>query len=208
MRKDIALEHVIGLFLKNKNAAPDTATHIFLKIAVFLLLYSDSYPEYAGGQRSGECRRQKREAFCQRRVAPNAAPQAGDPKHPQPQRKFKLEIRHLAAAARRPGAGICRHGGGPGIPGPRTRLSPAFQPQADDHGPGEADPGRRRHPLPRTAAAGLLRNHSRRPGPGKTGAIGRILRPEHRFSGRVAAGGRGGKKKPSATWRRHRAENR
>jgi len=47
MRKDIALEHVIGLFLKNKNVAPDTATYIFLKIAVFLLLYSDSYPEYA-----------------------------------------------------------------------------------------------------------------------------------------------------------------
>jgi 16S rRNA (cytosine967-C5)-methyltransferase len=47
VRKDIALEHVIGLFLKNKNQAPATATHVFLKIAVFLLLYSDSYPEYA-----------------------------------------------------------------------------------------------------------------------------------------------------------------
>ena len=47
VRKDIALEYVIGLFLKNKNQAPATATHIFLKIAVFLLLYSDSYPEYA-----------------------------------------------------------------------------------------------------------------------------------------------------------------
>lgn len=47
VRKDIALEHVIGLFLKNKNQAPDPATHVFLKIAVFLLLYSDSYPEYA-----------------------------------------------------------------------------------------------------------------------------------------------------------------
>jgi 16S rRNA (cytosine967-C5)-methyltransferase len=47
VRKDIALEHVIGLFLKNKNQAPATATHVILKIAVFLLLYSDSYPEYA-----------------------------------------------------------------------------------------------------------------------------------------------------------------
>ncbi|MBU4268537.1 MAG: methyltransferase domain-containing protein [Acidobacteria bacterium] len=47
VRKDIVLEHVIGLFLKNKNQAPATATHVFLKIAVFLLLYSDSYPEYA-----------------------------------------------------------------------------------------------------------------------------------------------------------------
>ncbi len=47
VRKDIALEHVIGLFLKNKNQAPDPASHVFLKIAVFLLLYSDSYPEYA-----------------------------------------------------------------------------------------------------------------------------------------------------------------
>lgn len=47
VRKDIALEHVIGLFLKNKNQAPAAATHVFLKIAVFLLLYSDSYPEYA-----------------------------------------------------------------------------------------------------------------------------------------------------------------
>lgn len=47
VRKDIALEHVIGLFLKNKNQTPAAATHVFLKIAVFLLLYSDSYPEYA-----------------------------------------------------------------------------------------------------------------------------------------------------------------
>jgi 16S rRNA (cytosine967-C5)-methyltransferase len=47
VRKDIALEHVIGLFLKNKGQAPAAATYVLLKIAVFLLLYSDSYPEYA-----------------------------------------------------------------------------------------------------------------------------------------------------------------
>jgi 16S rRNA (cytosine967-C5)-methyltransferase len=47
VRKNITLEHVIGLFLKNKGQAPAAATHVFLKIAVFLLLYSDSYPEYA-----------------------------------------------------------------------------------------------------------------------------------------------------------------
>jgi 16S rRNA (cytosine967-C5)-methyltransferase len=47
VRKDIALEHVIGLFLKNRKQAPPLPTHVLLKIAVFLLLYSDSYPEYA-----------------------------------------------------------------------------------------------------------------------------------------------------------------
>jgi 16S rRNA (cytosine967-C5)-methyltransferase len=47
VRKDIALEHVIGLFLKNKSQKPPLPTHVLLKIAVFLLLYSDSYPEYA-----------------------------------------------------------------------------------------------------------------------------------------------------------------
>jgi 16S rRNA (cytosine967-C5)-methyltransferase len=47
VRKDIALEHVIGLFLKNKKQAPDPAVYALLKIAVFLLLFSDSYPEYA-----------------------------------------------------------------------------------------------------------------------------------------------------------------
>lgn len=47
VRKDIALEHVIGLFLKNKNQAPAPAVYALLKIAVFLLLFSDSYPEYA-----------------------------------------------------------------------------------------------------------------------------------------------------------------
>ena len=48
VRKDIALEHVIGLFLKNKNQAPVAPTaYVLLKIAVFLLLFSDSYPEYA-----------------------------------------------------------------------------------------------------------------------------------------------------------------
>jgi 16S rRNA (cytosine967-C5)-methyltransferase len=47
VRKDIALEHVIGLFLKNKGQLPAATTYVFLKIAVFLLLYSDSYPEYA-----------------------------------------------------------------------------------------------------------------------------------------------------------------
>jgi 16S rRNA (cytosine967-C5)-methyltransferase len=47
VRKNIALEHVIGLFLKNKSQVPAAATHVFLKIAIFLLLYSDSYPEYA-----------------------------------------------------------------------------------------------------------------------------------------------------------------
>jgi 16S rRNA (cytosine967-C5)-methyltransferase len=47
VRKDIALEHVIGLFLKNKNQPPALATQVLLKIAVFLLLFSDSYPEYA-----------------------------------------------------------------------------------------------------------------------------------------------------------------
>jgi 16S rRNA (cytosine967-C5)-methyltransferase len=47
VRKDIALEHVIGLFLKNKNQKPPLPTHVLLKIAVFLLLFSDSYPEYA-----------------------------------------------------------------------------------------------------------------------------------------------------------------
>jgi len=47
VRKDIALEHAIGLFLKNKAQAPAAATYVILKIAVFLLLYSDSYPEYA-----------------------------------------------------------------------------------------------------------------------------------------------------------------
>jgi 16S rRNA (cytosine967-C5)-methyltransferase len=47
VRKDIALEHVIGLFLKNKRQAPAPAVHALLKVAVFLLLFSDSYPEYA-----------------------------------------------------------------------------------------------------------------------------------------------------------------
>jgi 16S rRNA (cytosine967-C5)-methyltransferase len=47
VRKEIALEHVIGLFLKNKGQSPPLPTHVLLKIAVFLLLYSDSYPEYA-----------------------------------------------------------------------------------------------------------------------------------------------------------------
>ncbi|HEX7501774.1 MAG TPA: transcription antitermination factor NusB [Acidobacteriota bacterium] len=47
VRKDISLEHVIGLFLKNRKQAPPMPTHVLLKIAVFLLLYSDSYPEYA-----------------------------------------------------------------------------------------------------------------------------------------------------------------
>jgi 16S rRNA (cytosine967-C5)-methyltransferase len=47
VRKDITLEHVIGLFLKNRRQAPALPTHVLLKIAVFLLLYSDSYPDYA-----------------------------------------------------------------------------------------------------------------------------------------------------------------
>jgi 16S rRNA (cytosine967-C5)-methyltransferase len=46
-RKDIALEHVIGLFLKNKGQKPPLPTLVLLKIAAFLLLFSDSYPEYA-----------------------------------------------------------------------------------------------------------------------------------------------------------------
>ena len=46
-RKDIALEHIIGLFLKNKGQKPPLPTLVLLKIAVFLLLYSDAYPEYA-----------------------------------------------------------------------------------------------------------------------------------------------------------------
>ena len=47
VRKDIALEHVIGRFVKNKSQAPAPAVFALLKIAVFLLLFSDSYPEYA-----------------------------------------------------------------------------------------------------------------------------------------------------------------
>ncbi|HSQ35148.1 MAG TPA: transcription antitermination factor NusB, partial [Candidatus Binatia bacterium] len=47
VRKDIALEHVIGRFLKNKNQAPAPEVYALLKIAVFLLIFSDSYPEYA-----------------------------------------------------------------------------------------------------------------------------------------------------------------
>jgi len=47
VRKDVALEHVISLFLKNKKQPPAPAIHALLKIAVFLLLFSDSYPEYA-----------------------------------------------------------------------------------------------------------------------------------------------------------------
>jgi 16S rRNA (cytosine967-C5)-methyltransferase len=47
VRKEIALEHVVGLFLKNKAQKPSLPTLVLLKIAVFLLLYSDSYPEYA-----------------------------------------------------------------------------------------------------------------------------------------------------------------
>ncbi|MCX6555418.1 MAG: RsmB/NOP family class I SAM-dependent RNA methyltransferase [Candidatus Aminicenantes bacterium] len=47
VRKDIVLEHVIGLFLKNKRQAPAPSVYALLKIAVFLLLFSDSYPEYA-----------------------------------------------------------------------------------------------------------------------------------------------------------------
>lgn len=46
-RKDIALDHVIGLFLKNKGQKPPLPTQVLLKIAVFLLMYSDAYPEYA-----------------------------------------------------------------------------------------------------------------------------------------------------------------
>lgn len=47
VRKDIALEHVISQFLKQKGQKPPLPTYVLLKIAVFLLLYSDSYPEYA-----------------------------------------------------------------------------------------------------------------------------------------------------------------
>jgi 16S rRNA (cytosine967-C5)-methyltransferase len=47
VRKDVALEHVIGQFLKNKRQPPPPAVYALLKIAVFLLLFSDSYPEYA-----------------------------------------------------------------------------------------------------------------------------------------------------------------
>jgi len=47
VRKEIALEYVIGLFVKNKRQAPAPAAYALLKVAVFLLLFSDSYPEYA-----------------------------------------------------------------------------------------------------------------------------------------------------------------
>ncbi len=47
VRKDIVLEHIIRLFLKNKKQAPGRDAHTLLKIAVFLLVFSDSYPDYA-----------------------------------------------------------------------------------------------------------------------------------------------------------------
>ncbi len=47
VRKDIALEHIIRLFLKNKGQPPEPGVYALLKIAVFLLLFSDSYPQYA-----------------------------------------------------------------------------------------------------------------------------------------------------------------
>ncbi len=46
-RKQIALEHVIGLFLKDRERRPPLPTQALLKVAAFLILYSDAYPEYA-----------------------------------------------------------------------------------------------------------------------------------------------------------------
>jgi 16S rRNA (cytosine967-C5)-methyltransferase len=47
VRKDITLEYIIRLFLKNKKQAPAPGAYILLKIAVFLIVFSDSYPDYA-----------------------------------------------------------------------------------------------------------------------------------------------------------------
>ena len=63
VRKDIALEHVIGLFLKNRGQKPALPTHVLLKIAVFLLLYSDSYPEYAVVNEAVEIAAKKEKPF-------------------------------------------------------------------------------------------------------------------------------------------------
>lgn len=46
-RKQIALERVIGLFLKDKERRPPLPTQALLHVAAFLILYSDSYPDYA-----------------------------------------------------------------------------------------------------------------------------------------------------------------
>jgi 16S rRNA (cytosine967-C5)-methyltransferase len=63
VRKDIALEYVIGLFLKQKGQKPPLPTYVLLKIAVFLLLYSDSYPEYAVVNEAVEAAAKKEKPF-------------------------------------------------------------------------------------------------------------------------------------------------
>jgi len=46
-RKQIALERVIALFLKDKERLPPLPTQALLQVAAFLILYSESYPDYA-----------------------------------------------------------------------------------------------------------------------------------------------------------------
>ncbi len=47
VRKEIALDRVVSLFQSKPGQQPPLPTRVLLRIAVFLLLYSDSYPEYA-----------------------------------------------------------------------------------------------------------------------------------------------------------------
>ncbi|MBN2345388.1 MAG: hypothetical protein JXO51_03285 [Candidatus Aminicenantes bacterium] len=62
-RKEIVLEHVIGLFLKKKDRPPPLPTLILLKISVFLLLFSESYPEYAVVNEAVNAAARKEKAF-------------------------------------------------------------------------------------------------------------------------------------------------
>jgi 16S rRNA (cytosine967-C5)-methyltransferase len=63
VRKDITLEHIIGIYLKNKSQAPAPAVYALLKIAVFLLFFSDSYPEYAVVNETVEAAANKEKPF-------------------------------------------------------------------------------------------------------------------------------------------------
>lgn len=47
VRKEIAIDRVIAQFLSKPGQRTPLPTRVLLRIAVFLLLYSDSYPEYA-----------------------------------------------------------------------------------------------------------------------------------------------------------------
>ena len=47
LRKEIALTHIIGRFTRKKNRAIAPRCLVLLKIAIYLLVYSDSFPDHA-----------------------------------------------------------------------------------------------------------------------------------------------------------------